>query len=95
MALFASRRGLGKTRHIDTQFLWVQERIQAGDFTLHKENTNDNVGDLFTKHLDQSKSADFTSRLGYAAREGSASLTLRAALAHPILAPNNSNGQWD
>ena len=33
----------------------------------------------FTKHLDQSKSADFTSRLGYAAREGSASFTLRAA----------------
>ena len=75
----ASRRGLGKTRHIDTQFLWVQERIQAGDFTLHKESTNDNVGDLFTKHLDQSKSADFTSRLGYTAREGSASLSLRAA----------------
>ena len=75
----ASRRGLGKTRHIDTQYLWVQERIQAGDFTLHKEGTNDNVGDLFTKHLEQAKSADFTARLGYTAREGSASLTLRAA----------------
>ena len=75
----ASHRGLGKMRHIDTQFLWVQERIQAGDFTLHKEGTNDNVGDLFTKHLEQAKSADFTARLGYTAREGSSSLTLRAA----------------
>ena len=75
----ASRRGLGKTRHIDTQYLWVQERLQAGSFTIHKEATNDNVGDLFTKHLDQQKSSDFTSRLGYAPREGPASLSLRAA----------------
>ena len=45
---------------------------------VERENTNDNVGDLFTKHLDQAKSSDFTSRLGYTAREGSASLTLRA-----------------
>jgi hypothetical protein len=75
----ANRRGLGKTRHIDTQYLWVQERLQAGDFTLLKEGTNDNVGDLFTKHLEQIKSADFTGRLGYVPREGTASLTLSAA----------------
>ena len=75
----ASRRGLGKTRHIDTQYLWVQERLQAGSFSLHKEATADNVGDLFTKFLDAKKIEDFTSRLGCAAREGTASLTLRAA----------------
>ena len=75
----ASRRGLGKTRHIDTQYLWVQERLSSGSFTLHKEGTNDNVGDLFTKHLEQAKSSDFTARLGYVAREGKASLTLSAA----------------
>ena len=66
-------------RHIDTQFLWVQERLQARSFTLHKESTADNVGDLFTKHLDATKSADFTARLGYAPREGTSALTLRAA----------------
>ena len=75
----ASRRGLGKTRHNDTQFLRVQERLQAGSFTLHKEATADNVGDLFTKHLDATKSADFTARLGYSPREGTSALTLRAA----------------
>ena len=75
----ASRRGLGKTRHIDTQFLWVQERLQAGSFTLHKESTADSVGGLFAKHLDATKSADFTARLGYAPREGTSALTLRAA----------------
>ena len=75
----ASRRGLGKTLHIGTQFLWVQERLQAGSFTLHKESTADSVGDLFTKHLDATKSADFTARLGYSPREGTSALTLRAA----------------
>ena len=75
----ASRRGLGKPRHIDTQFLWVQERLQDGSFTLHKEATADNVGDLFTKHLDATKSADFTARLGDRPQQGTSALTLRAA----------------
>ena len=75
----ASRRGLGKTRHIDTQFLWVQERLQPGSFTPHKESTADSVGDLFTKILDATKSADLTARLGHAPREGQSALTLRAA----------------
>ena len=69
----------GKPRHIHTQFLWVQERVRAKDFSLHKERTDDNVGDLFTKRLDATKSSKFTSRLGYQSREGSASLTLKAA----------------
>ena len=75
----ANRRGLGKTRHIDTQYLWVQERLSAGSFELKKEGTDDNVGDLFTKHLEQAKSSDFTARLGFVVREGKASLTLSAA----------------
>ena len=57
----------------------MQERLQAGSFTLHKESTADNVGDLFTKRLDATKSADFTSRLGYRPQEGTSALTLRAA----------------
>ncbi len=75
----ASRRGLGKTRHIHTQYLWVQERVQAKDFSLHKESTQDNVGDLFTKHLDSEKMRKFTTRLGYIAHSGQSKLTLKAA----------------
>ena len=75
----ANRRGLGKTRRIDTQYLWVQERLSAGSFDVEKEGTDDNVGDLFTKHLEQTKSSDATARLGHVAREGKASLTLSAA----------------
>ena len=29
-----TRRGLGKTRHIETRFLWVQHKIAKGDFEL-------------------------------------------------------------
>jgi hypothetical protein len=48
---FSEKRGLGKNRHIQTKFLWVQERIAHGDFTLRKLNTLYNLGDLMTKPL--------------------------------------------
>ncbi len=41
----ASRRGLGKTRHIATRFLWVQHKIANGDFVLEKEHGGQNVAD--------------------------------------------------
>ena len=44
-----SRQGLGKVRHLDTQDLWVQQRIRNGDFALYKIKGDDNPGDLFTK----------------------------------------------
>ena len=58
-----SRRGLGQTRHIQTKYLWVQERLEAGDFTLVKVSTHDNVADLLTKHLDQAKVKLFLEKL--------------------------------
>ena len=32
----ANRSGLGKVRHIDTHYLWVQERVHRGDFIVSK-----------------------------------------------------------
>ena len=48
---FMERRGLGKIRHIQTKFLWIQERPAAKDFELKKVNTHLNVADLMTKSL--------------------------------------------
>ena len=48
----ASRRGLGKPKHMDVQFLWIQERINRQDFTLAKVWGHVNPADLMTKHLD-------------------------------------------
>ncbi len=49
----ANKRGLGKTRHIHFNYLWIQERVNSGDFQLFKERIDNNVGDLFIKYLDQ------------------------------------------
>ena len=50
----ASRRGLGRVRHIDVQFLWVQEKVANGDFSLHKVRGEFNPADLLTKHVNRS-----------------------------------------
>ena len=47
----ASRTGLGKTRHIQVHFLWVQEKVRDGDFALLKVRGTSNPADLLTKHL--------------------------------------------
>ena len=36
----ASRRGLGKVKRSRTQYLWIQERLEKKEYTLHKECTD-------------------------------------------------------
>ena len=45
------RRGLGKLRHIDTQCLWIQQKVRRKDIELRKIRGEMNPADLFTKHL--------------------------------------------
>ena len=47
----ASRIGLGKTRHIQVHFLWVQERVNNGDIVLKKVWGKENPADMLTKYL--------------------------------------------
>ena len=61
----AQRRGLGKVKHMHTQYLWIQERIRAKDVVVHKVGTDNNVADLFTKHLARPKIDKFMSSLGF------------------------------
>ena len=51
----ASRRGLGKTRHIAVHFLWVQERVACGDIKLTKVWGGENPADMLTKYLNRDK----------------------------------------
>ena len=46
-----SRSGLGKLRHIDTQCLWLQQKVRSGAVELRKVKGTENPADLFTKHL--------------------------------------------
>ena len=45
------RYGLGKTRHISTALLWVQEKWSKGQVVYDKVSGVDNTADLLTKHV--------------------------------------------
>ena len=49
------RLGAGqRTKHIDTRYFWVQERVQDGDFSIKKELTAQNCADVGTKPVSAS-----------------------------------------
>ena len=45
------RQGLGKLRHIDTQCLWIQQKVRGKSMELFKVRGEEIPADLFTKHL--------------------------------------------
>ena len=44
-----SRRGLGKVKHLDTIFLWVQEHVTSGRITIVKIHATMNFADILAK----------------------------------------------
>lgn len=46
-----TRQGLGKLRHIQTQGLWIQQRVRDRSIELRKVRGDVNPADLFTKRL--------------------------------------------
>ena len=71
----ASRMGLGKTRHIDVHYLWVQERVRSGDLVLQKVKGTENPADLMTKHLSAPEIHKYMSKIGFEYRDGRAAVT--------------------
>ena len=49
----ARRAGLGKLRHLNVRYLWLQHELQSLELTLHKVHGLSNPADLVTKHLSQ------------------------------------------
>ena len=47
----SQRTGLGKLRHIQTQYLWIQERVAHKEIGLQTVLGTENPADLLTKHL--------------------------------------------
>ena len=45
------RKGLGRTRHIDTGLLWIQQTAAEKRLSYGKVLGTDNPADLMTKHL--------------------------------------------
>ena len=46
----ASRRGLGKVRHIELCELWLQDQVARGRIAINKIRGDDNFSDSLTKH---------------------------------------------
>ena len=46
---FATRRGLGRQRHVSTPFLWLQDKVSKGDLKVVKVGTADQLADFLTK----------------------------------------------
>ena len=57
------RRGIGKIRHLDTNYLWVQEQAATGRLRYQKVSGKENGSDLFTKALSWEEVAGHVHRL--------------------------------
>ena len=60
-----SRHGLGKVKHIDTVFLWAQDKVLSGKAKLLKKHTDDMLADLFTKPLEAQRTRKLLTNLNY------------------------------
>lgn len=44
-----TRQGIGKIRHMNTQIMWIQQRVRNGDLDLYKVSGEENPADILTK----------------------------------------------
>ena len=66
------RTGLGKTRHIDTSLLWIQQTVAELQLKFSKVLGKNNPADLYTKYLDIHTINTHTRALNYHTGEGRA-----------------------
>ena len=65
-----NRRGLGKLRHVQTRYLWVQTKVFEKEFDLESVGTADNVSDLCTKPVAQDLCLKHMTAIGQCFYEG-------------------------
>ena len=46
---FAQRQGLGRMRHIQTRYMWIQERVKEGHLKVLPVRGTNNAADILTK----------------------------------------------
>ncbi len=69
-----SREGLGKLRHVQVQYLWIQDRIRGGDLCASKIPGQQNPADLMTKYLAGADILRHTEELGYTLHDNRAEI---------------------
>ena len=78
----AWRRGLGKARHKDVQYLWHQDELNEGRLGLDKVDTKSNPADIFTKAVSADVLTQHLVSLGYELCEGRATTAPRLQRVH-------------
>lgn len=61
----ASRRGIGKMRHIQVKDLWMQQKLEEKVFELIKIPGSDNVSDICTKPVDHATMHKHMHKMGF------------------------------
>ena len=72
--------GLGRTRHVRVQYLWIQQKVQDKELVVEKVDTKENVADLMTKSLSAEVASYFMLKLGIYRADGRSNLTPEIAL---------------
>ena len=66
----ASRRGVGKVKHLDTRTLWVQDQVDRGRRKVRKIPGDTNPADLLTKFLAGPRTQQLLARIPVQFDEG-------------------------
>ena len=70
------RQGLGKTRHIDVQYLWIQGEVMEEKLSVTKVATEENPADVLTKVLKPDIMKYHTEGMGFRHEDARASSAL-------------------
>ena len=82
----SDRIGLGKVRHVQTRYLWIQERVVAKDLAIIKIKGVDNPSDILTKAVSADTIEKHMRKLSQIFRHG------RAEGAKEVLASHTDRG---
>ena len=59
------RQGIGKLKHIDVAYLWVQDEIKSQRLRVRRVRSEENVADLGTEQISKTVIAKHCLSLGY------------------------------
>lgn len=75
----ATRRGMGRIRHLDVTDLWVQEKFTTKAATIDKVLSTENPADIFTKHVNKSILTSALHKMGMELIDGRSAVAPQAA----------------
>ena len=78
------RHGLGKLRHINVQYLWLQSKVRDKVLAVKKVLGTENPADLMTKYLDAATMEGHMARMGFWYADGRAESAPTVARIAPL-----------